>query len=185
MELTQRYGQPKVRRVTLEADEYLFQTRQRQASRRRGEVVMVIEQTAGAVLLHRKGWYERGVYRLHTGGIDAGESVENTLVRELKEETGLRGGDIRFLGIIPCLLRYQSQELQVTSYVFHVLHPQGQIRIPNSKEDISDIREVLIRDLPRVAKNLRNIPPPRTRWGYWRALAHDFAHEALLPTEGK
>ncbi len=85
IELAQLYGQPEVRNIELEADEYLYRTRQRRTSSRRGEVVMVIEQTSGAGLIHRKGWYERGVYRLPTGGIDIGDSVENTLFRELKD----------------------------------------------------------------------------------------------------
>lgn len=180
IELAVRYGQPTVRHISLEADKYLFQTRQRRASRRHGEVVMVIEHTAGEVLLHRKGWYERGVYRLLTGGIDAGDSIEATLVRELREETGLREGEIRYLGIINCLLQYQSDELEFTSHIFHVLHPQGELKLPNSKEDISDIRGVPIEDLPKVAEKLRKVPSPRARWGHWRAIAHDLAHEALI-----
>lgn len=185
VELAKRYGQPEVRSLALEADEYLFQTRHRRARSRRGEVVMVIEQISGAVLVHRKGWYERGVYRLPTGGIDSGDLVENTLFRELKEETGLQGGHIRFLSIITCLLEYQSEELPFTSYVFHVLHPQGELRIPKSKEDISDIREVPIGELPAIAENLRNTAPPRVRWGHWRAIAHDVAHETLIPASGR
>ena len=184
IELARQYGQPEVWKITLEADEYLYKTRRHRAGRRRGEVVMVIEQTSGGVLLHRKGWYERGVYRLPSGGIDVGESVEKTLFRELKEETGLRNGDIRFLGIITCLLKYHSEELPFTSYVFHVLHPQGELRIPKSKEDISDIREVPIGELPAIAENLRNNAPPRARWGHWRAIAHDMAHETLIPSSG-
>lgn len=185
IELARRYGQPEVWKITLEADEYLFQTRRRRADRRRGEVVMAIEQNSGAVLLHRKGWYERGVFRLPTGGIDSGDLVENTLFRELKEETGLHGGDTRFLGIVTCLLQYQSDELPFTSYVFHVYHPQGELRIPKSKEDISDIREVPIKEFPEIAKSLRDIPPPRARWGHWRAIAHDMAHETLIPAPGR
>lgn len=180
MELSQRYGQPSVRRITLEADEYLFRSRQHRSGGHRGEVVMAIERTAGTVLLHRKGWYERGVFRLPTGGIDPDEAIENTLYRELEEETGLRGGEVRFLGIIPCVLQHQSEELRFTSFIFHILHPRGHLRIPDSKEDISDIREVRIRDLPEVSANLRRIAPPRSGWGHWRAIAHDFVHEALL-----
>lgn len=180
MALSDRYGRPTVRRIALDADEYLFRSREHRSSSRRGEVVMAIERTAGNVLLHRKGWYERGVFRLPTGGIDADESIEDTLIRELAEETGLRAGEIRFLGILPCVLRHQAEQLRFSSYVFHILHPRGHLRIPNSKEDISDIREVRIEDLPEISANLRRIPPPRSGWGHWRAIAHDFVHQALL-----
>jgi len=46
-------------------------------------------------------------------------------------------------------------------------------------EDISDFRDVPIADLPTVADNLRNVPSPRSGWGRWRALAHDFVYEML------
>ena len=30
-----------------------------------------------------------------------------------------------------------------------------------------------------VAEDLRHVPPPRTGWGRWRAVAHDFVYEML------
>lgn len=183
LELSDRYGQPKVRQMTLDADEYLFRSRRFRSRSRRGEVVMIIERTAGNILLHRKGWYEPGVYRLPTGGIEAGESIEDALARELTEETGLRGGDTRFLGVLTCRLRSQAEGFQFTSFLFHILRPRGRLDIPDSGEDISDIREVAISELPKIAGNLRRTPLPRQGWGNWRAVAHDFAYE-LLQAEG-
>ncbi|NIM94966.1 MAG: NUDIX domain-containing protein [Anaerolineales bacterium] len=178
-ELSWRYGEPEVRTVSIEADEYLFVSRSHRASHRRGEVVMVIEPTDGYVLLHRKGWYERGVYRLPTGGIDVDESVEDALFRELDEETGLEDGDIRFLGIIDSLIYFQSEAIHFTSYIFHIQNPQGSLSIQHTNEDISDFYEVTIEELSDVAENLRNVPPPRTGWGHWRAITHEFVYEAL------
>lgn len=181
LELSDRYGQPKVRNVTLDADEYLFKSRRFRSRSRRGEVVMIIERTTGNLLLHRKGWYEPGVYRLPTGGIESGEPIEDALARELKEETGLRGGDTRFLGVLTCRLRSQAKAFQFTSFLFHILRPRGHLDIPDSGEDISDIREVPISELPKIAGNLRRTPPPRQGWGDWRAVAHEFAYELLQP----
>lgn len=183
LELAQRYGEPIVRSIPLEADEYLFQSRQYRSRSRRGEVVMAIQRTADSVLLHRKGWYERGVYRLPTGGIDPGEPVEEALFRELKEETGLRADQTRFLGILRCLLEFGPQSLPFTSYVFHFPHPHGQLDLPKGGEDITDFHEAPIDELSRVAERLRQTPAPRTRWGFWRAVAHDFVHEVLHPSE--
>jgi ADP-ribose pyrophosphatase YjhB (NUDIX family) len=173
------YGKPVVKDVEVDADEYLFRSREARSRRKRGEVVMVIEKTDGQVLLHRKGWYERGVYRLLSGGIDIGETVEETLHRELHEETGLRMGSSRFLGLLSCKLLYKSDSIRFDSYVFHIQNPQGQIRIPSTPEDISDFIEVPITELPTVAENLRSIIVPRSGWGRWRAIAHDFAYEVL------
>ena len=79
------YGQPEVRVVEIEGDEYLFSTRSYRSRNRRGEVVLAIERPGRCVLLHRKGWYEPGVYRLLSGGIDWDEAVETTLARELRK----------------------------------------------------------------------------------------------------
>lgn len=173
------YGEPIIKVVQLEADEYLFRSRSTRSQSKRGEVVMVVEKTKEQILLHRKTWYERGVYRLLSGGIDNGDTVEETLHRELHEETGLHGGAIRFLGLVTCELLFQSKDIQFDSYIFHIQNPQGRLRIPSTPEDISDIIEVPIDELPAVAENLRSIPPPRSGWGRWRAIAHDFTYEVL------
>jgi ADP-ribose pyrophosphatase YjhB (NUDIX family) len=173
------YGKPVVKDIEVDADEYLFRSRKARSRAKRGEVVMVIEKTKGQVLLHRKGWYERGVYRLLSGGIDIGETVEETLHRELHEETGLRMDSSRFLGLLSCKLLYTTESIRFDSYVFHIQNPQGQIRIPSTPEDISDFIEVPITELPTVAQNLRSIIAPRSGWGHWRAIAHDFVYEVL------
>jgi 8-oxo-dGTP pyrophosphatase MutT (NUDIX family) len=178
-ELSLLYGKPVVKVVKLDADEYLFRSRKARAQARRGEVVMAIENTNDQILLHRKGWYERGVYRLLTGGIEIGETVDETLHRELHEETGLHGGESRFLGLISCELCFKSECIRFDSYIFHIQNPLGRIRIPSTPEDISDFIEVPINELPEVAENLRSINTPRSGWGRWRAIAHDFVYEAL------
>jgi ADP-ribose pyrophosphatase YjhB (NUDIX family) len=173
------YGKPVVKDIEVDADEYLFRSRKARSQEKRGEVVMVIERTKDQVLLHRKAWYERGVYRLLSGGIDIGESAEETLHRELHEETGLRGGSSRFLGLLSCKLHFKSESFRFDSYIFHIQNPQGRIRIPSTLEDISDFIEVPITELPTVSENLRSIIAPRSGWGRWRALAHDFTYEVL------
>jgi ADP-ribose pyrophosphatase YjhB (NUDIX family) len=173
------YGQPEMRIIEVEGDEYLFSSRLYRSRDRRGEVVMAIERPQRCVLLHRKGWYEPGVYRLLTGGIDLGEAVETTLIRELEEETGLTMHTTRFLGVLDCRIHYREQELSFVSYVFHLLRTEGALRLRRTAEDISGFRDVPIVDLPSVAEDLRHVPPPRTGWGHWRAIAHDFVHERL------
>jgi len=181
-QLAVAYGQPEMRVVEIEGDEYLFSTRLYRSRDRRGEVVLAIERPGRCVLLHRKGWYEPGVYRLLSGGIDWGEAVETTLARELQEETGLALGTTHFLGVLDCRIHYASHELSFVSYVFHLSRTEGVLRLPHTAEDISEFRDVPIADLPSVAEDLRHVPPPRTCWGHWRAIAHDFVHEILCPT---
>jgi 8-oxo-dGTP pyrophosphatase MutT (NUDIX family) len=173
------YGQPEMRTIEMEGDEYLFATRLYRSQDRRGEVVLAVERPARCVLLHRKGWYEPEVYRLLSGGIGLDEAVEATLARELEEETGLTLHTTHFLGVLDCRIHYASEEISFVSYVFHLPRTEGLLRLPRT-EDIIDFREVPIADLPAVAEDLRRVPPPRTGWGHWRAIAHDFVYETLM-----
>ena len=131
------------------------------------------------MLLHRKSWYEPGIYRLLTGGIDNDEEIEDALFRELEEETGLTGGDAQFLGVLDARITYQSKEVTFTSFIFYLKNLIGTPEIPNDTEDISDFKDVAIYDLLKIANQLRNTPPPREGWGEWRAIAHEFVHEKL------
>jgi ADP-ribose pyrophosphatase YjhB (NUDIX family) len=183
-QLAAAYGRPEIRTIEIEGDEYLFSTRLYRTRDRRGEVVLAIERPRDCVLLHRKGWYEPGVYRLLSGGIDWDEAVESTLARELEEETGLTLHTTHFLGVLDCRIHYASHELSFVSYVFHLPRTEGVLRLPQTAEDISEFRDVPIADLPSVAEDLRHVPPPRTGWGRWRAIAHNFVHEMLCAVVG-
>jgi len=178
-QLAVAYGQPEIRVIEIEGDEYLFRTRLRRTRNRRGEVLLAIGRPERCVLLHSKGWYEPGVYRLLSGSIDLDEAVAATLARELEEETGLTLGTTHFLGILDCRIHYASHELPFVSYVFHLSRTEGVLRLPHTAEDISEFRDAPIADLPSVAEDLRHVPPPRTGWGHWRAVAHDFVYEML------
>jgi len=178
-QLAVAYGQPEIRVIEIEGDEYLFSTRLYRSRDRRGEVVLAIERPGRCVLLHRKGWYEPSVYRLLSGGIDWDEAVETTLARELEEETGLTLHTTHFLGLLDCHIYYASDEVSFVSYVFHLSRTKGVLRLPQTTEDITAFRDVPIADLPSVAEDLRHVPPPRTGWGRWRAVAHDFVYEML------
>lgn len=179
--LAAAYGQPEMRTVQVEGDEYVYSTRLHRTEERRGEVVLAIERLARCVLLHRKGWYGPDVYRLLSGGIGWGEAVETALARELEEETGLTLHTTRFLGILDCHIYHGSRVLSFVSYVFHLSRTEGVLRLPQTAENITEFRDIPIADLSSVAEDLRRVPPPRTGWGRWRAVAHDFVYEMLAP----
>jgi len=39
-------------------------------------------------------------------------------------------------------------------------------------------------NLPAVAEGLRHVVLPRTGWGHWRAVAHDFVYEVCVEAAG-
>ena len=180
-QLESLYGVPEFMDHYLDGDGYLYESRLHRSNKRRGEVVLTIQRPQGSLLLHRKSWYEPGVYRLLTGGIDLDEKIEDALFRELEEETGLITGNVDFLGVLTTHISSGIEELNFASYVFYLRDLQGRLRLPDGGEDISDFRDVAIEDLPMIAEELRKVPPPRAGWGEWRAIAHDFVYECIKP----
>lgn len=178
-QLASIYGIPEFTDHYLDGDGYLYESRLHRSIKRRGEVVLTIQRPQENLLLHRKSWYEPGIYRLLTGGIDLDEKIEDALFRELEEETGMTVGKVDFLGVLTAHISSGTEELNFTSYVFYLRDLQGSLRLPNGGEDISDFRDVAIEDLPMISEELRNVYPPRTEWGEWRAIAHDFVYECL------
>ena len=88
VELAQAYGQPLVQTVELDIEK-LFDPLTKWDGRY-GEVCMVVRRPNGKLLLTIKTFYPRGAYRLPTGGINQEERIQNALLRETQEETGLR-----------------------------------------------------------------------------------------------
>ena len=68
-------------------------------------VVAALIEHEGAVLLARgRGWPEK-VFALVTGFLEAGEKPEAGVLREVREETGLEGEVVSFVGAYPFELR--------------------------------------------------------------------------------
>lgn len=60
--------------------------------------VIVIIRRHGEVLLARKAGWPAGRYGLVAGFLDFGESLEEAVVREVREETGVEVTDVRYVG---------------------------------------------------------------------------------------
>jgi len=60
--------------------------------------IIVIVQRPGEVLLTRKASWSPGRYSLVAGFVDVGECLEETVVREVREETGVEVDNIRYVG---------------------------------------------------------------------------------------
>ncbi len=169
------------------------------SDQRRAEICYVMHEgdPAQGVLLHRKVYYPPQGYRLPTGGIHHGESVLDTLAREIYEETGFvvgeNGGEDaarkvvvqRYLGVVTYAFRHRTLGAthEFATYYFLVQKPLALPLDPQDETElIADWRWLPAAQLREVAETLRHIGDNDVRWshwGCWRALSHDFVAEML------
>jgi len=176
--LAKRYGQPFCRSYHIETDAYMRAYRGQENPDRRGEVVFAIRQLSGEILLHTKHRYEKPIYRLPTGRIERGESVEEALFREIDEETGQKVQLCRFLGVLDCHFINENSTIPFASYVFY-LQSLSEELCPSDTEEIAGFRTVPSHEMESIAQALRSLDSHRRCWGYWRSLAHDVVYSAL------
>lgn len=144
-----------------------------------GEVVMVILRPGGKVLLITKDFYPPGAYRMPTGGMHHGETPEEALVREAKEETGFRVNIERKLGTIHWVFRSGDSSVEYYSHVFLISEIADEPVAEDENERITGYKEVGVCDLSGVAQELINLTGRWRDWGRYRGMAHDFVYSAL------
>lgn len=64
-------------------------------------VIVLIEREDGRALLGRSGRWDVPMYSTLAGFVEPGESLEDTVHREIREEVGVRVDDIRYFGSQP------------------------------------------------------------------------------------
>lgn len=144
------------------------------------------------LLLHVKTIYPAEAYRLPTGGIQPGESVWDTLLREIHEETGLAVGDgvdevhiRKLLGVLSYEFVHEGlgQCYDFATYHFLVeLPPGAHLEPQDESERIGGWRWNSPGELSFVADRLEGLADTKPEWGDWgrfRALSHRFVFDAL------
>ena len=107
--------------------------------------VIVIVRRAGEVLLTRKAGWPPGRYGLVAGFVDFGESLEEAVIREVREETGVEVRNVRYRG---------SQSWPFPSQImagFTADYAGGEVRVEEA--ELEDARWFPVNALP--------ILPPR------------------------
>lgn len=180
-DLARRFGDP-VRIVASIPDGFMDPIRRPD---RVGEVCMVIRRPSGRLLVSTKTFYPPGAYRLPTGGIDVGESIEAALAREAHEETGLDVAVRRFLAAIS----YRTGRGETVFHTFAFLLDElgGTLGSLDPHEEILDYREVDPAELVPMADRLdalhsapsEKIDGDWADWGRFRAVVHRAVARAL------
>lgn len=99
---------------------------------------------------------EHGAWDFGGGSIDFGESVETTLIKELKEEYCVDPISYEFLGYFDLFREFEGQKTHWLSLVFSVLVDKDQVKNgePHKFEELKWVR-------------LDNLPEPlHTGWQY-------------------
>jgi len=164
-DLARVYGQPELINALLPTG--LFEPMK---SKRDGEVVSAIIRPNGKLILITKPFYPEGTYRLPSGGIETGESIENALHREIYEETSLKIQIVKFVAIVQYKARTSPHRF--TSYVFLVKETSGQLACVDQDEQISGYKEINVEELKNIIAHLENLEGEFSEWGEFRAIPH-------------
>ena len=182
--LARRFGEPHRKTCTRNVTQATYDAWTRKITTGpvacRGEVIMVIVRPSGNVLLHTKDFYPTGVYRLLTGRVLWPDDVEQTLHREVREETSLEVNVERFLGLIDYEFEWNGKTLPFVSYVFELHEIGGELCCIDTDEGITEFREATINELSQVARQMEQLEPRWQDWGTFRAVAH-YMVQTLLP----
>jgi 8-oxo-dGTP pyrophosphatase MutT (NUDIX family) len=195
-QLQQQWGPTRLQHERLEVDSpFLVAEHQLLVSdRRRAEVCYIMHRgdPAQGMLLHIKTFYPAGAFRLPTGGIHEGESVIETLAREIEEETGLVVGDgaeyvqvQRFLGVLSYELAHRTLGRSYSFATYHFLvqmPPNASLNPRDPEENIGGWQWCAPAELPQVAHFLHHVgalDPIWADWGRYRAFSHRFVAEML------
>lgn len=107
-----------------------------------GVAVLVLRE--GRLLLGKRGGEPRkGFWDILGGFVDAGETAEEAAAREIREETGLELGDIRYFGSYPDT--YGARNEPVVSLCFTARAAGG---IERADSDVAELRWFLPSELP-------------------------------------
>ena len=194
-QLALRWGAPPMQQVALSVDDpFLTGEHQMLASDgRRAEICYVMHRgdPQEGLLLHIKTFYPEGAYRLPTGGIQIGESVLDTLGREIYEETGLMLGDgpeqvklQRLLGILSYdLLHRRLGAVEFATYFFLVqMPPDAELHTVDPHEHIGGWQWRAPAELGEIAAVLDAVHTRSRTWADWgrfRAPGHRFMADLL------
>lgn len=135
---------------------------------RRGEVVFCVVRPNGKIITITCSEYPDGIFRIPTGGIGHNEDIIDAVYREVKEELGLDVEITDFPGVLKIRFQHGDNYVMFYSYLFILKEKSGRILKDASDNEVSEIMEVDIQGLEKVAQKLEDIPGKWHDWGKFR-----------------
>jgi len=136
---------------------------------RRGEVGFLLKRKNDKYVVVRSKKYPKYVYRIPTGGIRFSESALDALYREVKEELGVEFEIDTFKGIIEYEIKYQDEIIKFYSYLFGINEISGNLIEDATEDEISDYKEIGIKELKDMASRLINVEGAWKDWCGFRS----------------
>lgn len=184
VELAARYGEPRRVAAVLAGSPFSPIS----GSDRVGEVCMVVRRRNGQLLTATKTFYPEGAFRLLTGGINHGESIEAALLRETWEETGLEVIMRQFLAVIEYrLVESAVEQADFITFAFLLDEVGGELGPQDPNERLEAYHELTVAQLPAQADTLEHLADRFddeiggrwADWGKFRAVVHRVVAEIL------
>lgn len=175
----ERYGTPVIREVHYDVSQDFWRYWQMARCRRAAEVVLLLRRRNGRYLVHTKGFYPRGTYRLPSGGIKPGEDLVEAVRREAAEETSLETSVEAFLAIVRHHVARRDEQVDFTSYLFLLQERGGILHAADEGEEITGFRELPLAGVVALAGELEALPPDWEDWGRFRASVHRVVGEVM------
>ncbi len=154
--------------ITYERDSYFNKLRHAVSYDRRGEVVFCVIRPNGKVITVTCSEYPEDIYRIPTGGIGHHEDIVTAANRETYEELGLQADMVKFAGVLKIKFMNGSNFVMFYSYIFIMKETGGNLLKDATDDEVSEVREVSIEELFKVADKLNNINGKWHDWGRFR-----------------
>lgn len=166
--------------LVFENGDFFERTRQLLETERRGEVVFAVIRKNGRVVMTRCKNYPHNIYRIPTGGLKYGEDIIAALHREIKEELGITAEVVKFGGVVQSVLTYGDSSCDFYSYVFILREKSGNILVDAMDDEISEIKEVNLKELNAAVESLNEIKNTWKEWGKFRYITSKYVYNLLM-----
>lgn len=111
----------------------------------RAGAAAVIQNDEGKLLLVRRGVFPKGIWVFPGGGIEYGESAEQTVIREIKEEVGLDIKPVKLIKVLEMILPKINTHRIIFFYLAKAVG--GEVKLTS---DIDEIKWVLPKEISKL-----------------------------------